>query len=160
PVTAQHLHYLALHLHATSYIVFLTSRFLTFLFLFFFNDTATTEIYTLSLHDALPILSGPHVPAHGAHCEHVRDQHRPHAERAQQDRKSTRLNSSHVSISYAVFCLKKKKRPQVSPVRDPDQGLRESAHGLPRRTVHVAEDRVDPACPIDVVRPAARSHGP
>src|SRR5256885_5158810 len=55
-------------------------------------------------------VSGPHVPAHRAHCEHVRDQHRPHAERAQQDRKSTRLNSSHLVISYAVFCLKKKKK--------------------------------------------------
>src|SRR6267143_5246305 len=69
---------------------------------FFFNDTATTEIYTLSLHDALPICrlaanepwsySSPQpVPLTPA------------------DRKSTRLNSSHSSISYAVFCLKKKK---------------------------------------------------
>src|SRR5215208_7977960 len=80
------------------------------LFFFFFNDTATTEIYTLSLHDALPISwvrksmllfwpwflraitvakTSPISPA--------------------RDRKSTRLNSSHVAISYAVFCLKKKK---------------------------------------------------
>src|SRR5258708_18782365 len=76
-------------------------------FFFFFNDTATTEIYTLSLHDALPILSYslpriytvspvpvPSIPW----TEHSRD------------RKSTRLNSSHQIISYAVFCLKKKKK--------------------------------------------------
>src|SRR2546421_5887270 len=69
---------------------------------FFFNDTATTEIYTLSLHDALPILRvegfwGPMQIA--AHVREVR---------SGGDRKSTRLNSSHDQISYAVFCLKKK----------------------------------------------------
>src|SRR2546422_5486602 len=72
---------------------------------FFFNDTATTEIYTLSLHDALPI------------CPRARSSPRrrcggrsPAAERSpSRDRKSTRLNSSHGYISYAVFCLKKKK---------------------------------------------------
>src|SRR2546430_12233150 len=87
---------------------------------FFFNDTATTEIYTLSLHDALPILR--QCRAHRAQAaagEHPRQQEcleqpprpptrgcipTPHA-----DRKSTRLNSSHSQISYAVFCLKKKK---------------------------------------------------
>src|SRR5215475_14789828 len=81
-----------------------------FFFFFFFNDTATTEIYTLSLHDALPI---KHLVEHRvgqafdfgdtitdfAHEAHVL-----------LDRKSTRLNSSHVKISYAVFCLKKKKK--------------------------------------------------
>src|SRR6476620_12297866 len=72
-------------------------------FIFFFNDTPTTEIYTLSLHDALPICRrrprGHHVPLR------IRDRpvHRP------ADRKSTRLNSSHANISYAVFCLKQKK---------------------------------------------------
>src|SRR5256885_12211203 len=84
---------------------------------FFFNDTATTEIYTLSLHDALPISVAHRV------AEHPRDQRRPgehdradryrvqHAELARYpDRKSTRLNSSHLVISYAVFCLKKKIR--------------------------------------------------
>src|SRR2546430_15107771 len=97
---------------------------------FFFNDTATTEIYTLSLHDALPIspapghgdrhlgasgLAGPpglhracrhHLPGPGAADE------RGHGDPAlgkERDRKSTRLNSSHSQISYAVFCLKKKK---------------------------------------------------
>src|SRR6266851_8865626 len=69
-------------------------------FFFFFNDTATTEIYTLSLHDALPIWpprrSCPPWPG-------------GMTPRSAPDRKSTRLNSSHITISYAVFCLKKKK---------------------------------------------------
>src|SRR2546430_13169826 len=90
-----------------------------FLAFFFFNDTATTEIYTLSLHDALPI-SSRRSPARGWQ---VRPPHRCRACRASPgptttsgpsgpglDRKSTRLNSSHSQISYAVFCLKKKKR--------------------------------------------------
>src|SRR2546426_9813757 len=71
---------------------------------FFFNDTATTEIYTLSLHDALPISE-----ARGCR-DHRQDQ--PARVRLgwhHGDRKSTRLNSSHLVISYAVFCLKKKK---------------------------------------------------
>src|SRR6201985_3993667 len=71
---------------------------------FFFNDTATTEIYTLSLHDALPISflehAGPSIP-----CQSSLQYRR----RNYSDRKSTRLNSSHMSISYAVFCLKKYK---------------------------------------------------
>src|SRR3712207_9496902 len=90
----------------------------TLQFCFFFNDTATTEIYTLSLHDALPI----YLP--GAEGADVLAGHRDlplvrrlllveQAEerglpRARGDRKSTRLNSSHANISYAVFCLKKK----------------------------------------------------
>src|SRR3712207_8182146 len=87
----------------------------------FFNETATTEIYTLSLHDALPILELP-VVDHGSRVEHLLDQPvvaggvaegtggaggRPAAPDLR-DRKSTRLNSSHANISYAVFCLKKK----------------------------------------------------
>src|SRR3712207_7137108 len=100
---------------------------------FFFNDTATPEIYTLSLHDALPIFEGAPRPlrrtghrldgafaiegAQGdrrAHvvAERLRDpQHVVEMVRTdgEQDRKSTRLNSSHANISYAVFCLKKKK---------------------------------------------------
>src|SRR5258708_8922323 len=81
---------------------------------FFFNDTATTEIYTLSLHDALPILSSPlsslcvliclSSPIHS--CSHMLLL--PSLDLSTQDRKSTRLNSSHQIISYAVFCLKKK----------------------------------------------------
>src|SRR3712207_8083152 len=100
---------------------------------FFFNDTATTEIYTLSLHDALPIFAGFHrrlrrslqalwlaFPdgaflggAAGAVRLRVPAGGRPRLARApgrilRRDRKSTRLNSSHANISYAVFCLKKK----------------------------------------------------
>src|SRR2546430_8336125 len=96
----------------------------SFLIFFFFNDTATTEIYTLSLHDALPIfstcvaqkrekfsetgfakifdgktLTGWHVSSQTGHGT---------------DRKSTRLNSSHSQISYAVFCLKKKNKLRQS----------------------------------------------
>src|SRR6478672_12619307 len=70
-------------------------------FFFFFNDTATTEIYTLSLHDALPISRWP-----PSRC---RDR-APGGAGPRRDRKSTRLNSSHDQISYAVFCLKKKKQ--------------------------------------------------
>src|SRR6201985_3931263 len=71
--------------------------------LFFFNDTATTEIYTLSLHDALPIY-WPGTPVSAGPASRSLT-----AAAASRDRKSTRLNSSHPSISYAVFCLKKKK---------------------------------------------------
>src|SRR2546422_1679682 len=77
---------------------------------FFFNDTATTEIYTLSLHDALPISSRRRDRGDRAR---TRDTPRrsPAARAAHRgDRKSTRLNSSHGYISYAVFCLKKKKK--------------------------------------------------
>src|SRR5471030_2085735 len=72
---------------------------------FFFNDTATTEIYTLSLHDALPISHHP-VPR-GPTASRSRSLRR--ADGLVRDRKSTRLNSSHLGISYDVFCLKKKK---------------------------------------------------
>src|SRR5438477_4718498 len=76
------------------------------IFQFFFNDPAPTEIYTLSLHDALPI-SLLEEPDAGA--QRLRRPLLVRAERhVRQDRKSTRLNSSHMSISYAVFCLKKK----------------------------------------------------
>src|SRR2546426_5402943 len=80
-------------------------------FFFFFNDTATTEIYTLSLHDALPIsrpagrgFRRPAGPARRTGGDQL------DCRRAGGDRKSTRLNSSHLVISYAVFCLKKKKK--------------------------------------------------
>src|SRR5947209_13435484 len=87
---------------------------------FFFNDTATTEIYTLSLHDALPICALEHQM-----LKEMRDARHPgrfiyrtHAKPGLvaddgQDRKSTRLNSSHANISYAVFCLKKKKKKKI-----------------------------------------------
>src|SRR3712207_7538409 len=88
---------------------------------FFFNDTATTEIYTLSLHDALPIYhfttshSAPGAsarPPRGAPARHRLAPSRGSLAGLPlrlRDRKSTRLNSSHANISYAVFCLKKKK---------------------------------------------------
>src|SRR5256885_3318623 len=80
------------------------------LFFFFFNDTATTEIYTLSLHDALPICLAQRA-AYGlglSGAAMLGPQRQQGLEDA--DRKSTRLNSSHLVISYAVFCLKKKKK--------------------------------------------------
>src|SRR2546430_12075092 len=83
------------------------------LFSFFFNDTATTEIYTLSLHDALPIYdrgSGPSADRLRQRAvPPVRDPVGGRVGRHPLDRKSTRLNSSHSQISYAVFCLKKKR---------------------------------------------------
>src|SRR2546422_5430646 len=82
-------------------------------FFFFFNDTATTEIYTLSLHDALPILPAPARSLERAEPEREDREHRDgrdeESDQEHRDRKSTRLNSSHGYISYAVFCLKKKK---------------------------------------------------
>src|SRR2546429_5528320 len=91
-----------------------------YFYFFFFNDTATTEIYTLSLHDALPILSrfrngmGSELGAGSRgslECNPADSGGLAWGGRfrASEDRKSTRLNSSHGYISYAVFCLKKKK---------------------------------------------------
>src|SRR5258707_2104375 len=97
-------------------------------FLFFFNDTATTEIYTLSLHDALPICDervdwrrpgvggrrgagrrdGARHRRRGDRFGHCEPCVAARARRRERDRKSTRLNSSHANISYAVFCLNKK----------------------------------------------------
>src|SRR5438094_2114796 len=76
--------------------------------LFFFNDTATTEIYTLSLHDALPISFNYSGWDHEGRMFATTELSR--TKPAKTDRKSTRLNSSHRTISYAVFCLKKKKK--------------------------------------------------
>src|SRR5262245_63625373 len=85
----------------------------SFFFFFFFNHTPTTEIYTLSLHDALPILTAFYLweaalklVASVAVVEYAAN---PDPD-PDLDRKSTRLNSSHLGISYAVFCLKKKKK--------------------------------------------------
>src|SRR5476651_2806760 len=78
-----------------------------FSFFFFFNDTATTEIYTRSLHDALPICCLAGARGCGA------GRRRFPRGVAPQDRKSTRLNSSHANISYAVFCLQKKKHRDI-----------------------------------------------
>src|SRR5438067_13855668 len=98
-------------------LLYLTPSSLQFSF-FSFNDTPTTEIYTLSLHDALPIyrnrgiripLSSSRASATFPLCERRADLVIASSS-GKTDRKSTRLNSSHVSISYAVFCLKKKKK--------------------------------------------------
>src|SRR2546430_8729700 len=82
----------------------------SFSFFFFFNDTATTEIYTLSLHDALPI-SRQKAPRNPRALSRTINRRAPKSPAPPAtDRKSTRLNSSHSQISYAVFCLKKKKK--------------------------------------------------
>src|SRR2546422_1411725 len=87
---------------------------LSFPSFFFFNDTATTEIYTLSLHDALPILTPKSLivdaGAAAGTIVAVKDESGNTIPNPTVDRKSTRLNSSHGYISYAVFCLKKKKK--------------------------------------------------
>src|SRR5207248_11169798 len=90
-------------------LIFLSS------FFFFFNDTATTEIYTLSLHDALPIYPAGHerrlrVAGNGVLVDGDARAIEQGLRCLARDRKSTRLNSSHRTISYAVFCLKKKKK--------------------------------------------------
>src|SRR3712207_8542560 len=103
--------------------------------MFFFNDTATTEIYTLSLHDALPILrrEGTASPYPIVRANEGRQRLGAARDRAGRgtdemsrrapprrptgaDRKSTRLNSSHANISYAVFCLKKKKKTTIGDI--------------------------------------------
>src|SRR3989454_6001795 len=91
--------------------------------LFFFNDTATTEIYTLSLHDALPIYAdfdgdqmAVHVPLSFESQTEARVLMISSNNVLKPDRKSTRLNSSHLVISYAVFCLKKKKKKNHTTV--------------------------------------------
>src|SRR3712207_7478354 len=104
--------------------------------MFFFNDTATTEIYALSLHDALPIwpavrdrrrrraLEGRR--RQGPSRRRARARRSGHDDRVLrargwpgQDRKSTRLNSSYANISYAVFCLKKKNKPRCTLAQGP-----------------------------------------
>src|SRR2546430_7846645 len=110
----------------------LTPSYIESLLFFFFNDTATTEIYTLSLHDALPIsialvgdLRDPDVPSQLVETA-VAEFGRLDALIAK-DRKSTRLNSSHSQISYAVFCLKKKEfmdygeSPEVGVEREAEE---------------------------------------
>src|SRR5256885_7223157 len=107
----------------------MNSGFSQYYLFFFFNDTATTEIYTLSLHDALPISARarsrgtaqprgarraaarrlPHRPPGAPQAALEPEGSRTRRPHVRLDRKSTRLNSSHLVISYAVFCLKKKK---------------------------------------------------
>src|SRR5256885_7211926 len=104
-------------------------------FFFFFNDTATTEIYTLSLHDALPISPCPELRP----PPRARDIQNPGARfRAFSpvDRKSTRLNSSHLVISYAVFCLKKKKHKQLPISTSTNPLVFTTAHPMPTLRQH------------------------
>src|SRR5438309_7210896 len=114
---------------------FLLHYLLIISYFFFFNDTATTEIYTLSLHDALPISNvelHANVVQHECgrqrrRCKVARPAHvggliaRHRHRTINPDRKSTRLNSSHSSISYAVFCLKKKKKKKKTSENDDDR---------------------------------------
>src|SRR5206468_10645036 len=100
------------------------SNSLSSLYFFFFNDPSTPEIYTLSLHDALPIFTG-HVTKLASFGAFVGLQHDidglVHISQVSEervDRKSTRLNSSHDQISYAVFCLKKKKKNKKQITKD------------------------------------------
>src|SRR5215467_15931541 len=92
----------------------------TILFFFFFNDTATTEIYTLSLHDALPISAwfSERSLAKCPYCGSANHGGMLRESTFCRDRKSTRLNSSHLVISYAVFCLKKKKKDTKQRIAD------------------------------------------
>src|SRR5688572_31955381 len=98
---------------------------------FFFNDTATTEIYTLSLHDALPI-SIDTKPQVNNQQEQGNENDVRHTVSnlvgvvTDQDRKSTRLNSSHSQISYAVFCLKKKKHDTRVAIRNDPSNKRDA----------------------------------
>src|SRR5438067_4612852 len=106
---------------------------------FLFNDTPTTEIYTLSLHDALPISpiadktgGAVEISAYDILNKRVKERLAEQDQELQKgyaDRKSTRLNSSHVSISYAVFCLKKKKRAKVAGIERAWQVVRPPATG-------------------------------
>src|SRR5947199_5951439 len=98
--------------------------------MFFFKNTATPEIYTLSLHDALPIFRRRAVLEHDLALHRVRlaAAARHQGQDQGQDRKSTRLNSSHLGISYAVFCLKKKKQHCPSRIDDCRGEERTPAH--------------------------------
>src|SRR5260221_5367196 len=118
---------------------FIFMRLLGICIFFFFNDTATTEIYTLSLHDALPIsvaagqqfgtVSGIiETVDNGLWLNEMRGIVQISPEEI--DRKSTRLNSSHTVISYAVFCLKKKKRRSMA--------LNVKVHEVPSRKTDIA----------------------
>src|SRR2546422_5450176 len=105
-----------------SFLSYSNALLVVLFFFFFFNDTATTEIYTLSLHDALPIstltaracirTTAAWFPISSS--RRCRAKTSPSTATASRDRKSTRLNSSHGYISYAVFCLKKKKKSKIN----------------------------------------------
>src|SRR2546426_2359545 len=111
----------------------------TLFFFFFFNDTATTEIYTLSLHDALPILVRT---ARGrAGVRRSAGRFWPDGQVLGLDRKSTRLNSSHLVISYAVFCLKKKKQTEYMLVPQHLPYITQSRNFMPSRLSEALQPR-------------------
>src|SRR6266540_490472 len=107
-----------------------STSWMLWVFFFFFNDTATTEIYTLSLHDALPISPRGRRRRRRSTLPIRRRRHRL------RDRKSTRLNSSHITISYAVFCLKKKINREWAALRSREHG-RLAVHDAGRREYDV-----------------------
>src|SRR5258708_29903266 len=100
------------------------------IFFFFFNDTATTEIYTLSLHDALPIscMASMALSSRLASTCWICTRS-PQAGCSAGDRKSTRLNSSHQIISYAVFCLKKKASRGLQETYEAEACILRAPHG-------------------------------
>src|SRR6478672_12189135 len=104
-----------------------TSNTCFFLLFFFFNDTATTEIYTLSLHDALPIPRPVRSAEPGWSAPSTGTTRPP-------DRKSTRLNFSHDQISYAVFCLKKKNKPNRNA--SVDNNINKNIYNRPHLTAN------------------------
>src|SRR5260221_6193342 len=114
-----------MHILSSLIFVFPTSLLKTLFFFFFFNDTATTEIYTLSLHDALPISFAEEWSLTNISPKALTSDEFAFSWAKRPDRKSTRLNSSHTVISYAVFCLKKKKNCHTK-----------SSHTAPSRNMH------------------------
>src|SRR5207248_9688566 len=118
---------------AASPYLFGFSRPLSVSSLFFFTDTAPTDIYTLSLHDALPIFSASMNGIRYATAFFITRalfttcgrNIFPEPNKSARDRKSTRLNSSHRTISYAVFCLKKKKDTTHTTPHKDKHGLRQ-----------------------------------
>src|SRR5258708_13477447 len=115
-------------------IVLPAAQFLPF---FFFNDTATTEIYTLSLHDALPISGSARFDDRGSTILALWNEN---GFKPKSDRKSTRLNSSHQIISYAVFCLKKKTARKAT--------MPQSRANRKRRIIDTAHDSHSHTAPI------------
>src|SRR3972149_9194143 len=135
--------------------MFIVVRFLDYFFLFFFNDTATTEIYTLSLHDALPIS----LPIFPEITQKEQDYVIGHIILFL-DRKSTRLNSSHSQISYAVFCLKKNPKCAAPPVPHHEMPLNTEIPNLKKEPHDSAPSANDDPVPAahDVSSPSVLSY--
>src|SRR5205085_11172936 len=149
-----------IHSDTTCTFLFVFVFFSFFYIFFFFTATAPSEIYTLSLHDALPIFSPPvslwlpefwpsHIAASAARTRSHESWYCGKG-RTTPDRKSTRLNSSHSQISYAVFCLKKKKK-KTKTIQDDNLVIYAEpsyAHnyGITRAGRYLAVDRLDASC--------------